>query len=525
MKAADLPQIYNAVEILEHNLPERSQKVALYSSERQMTFQDVSNEVNQVGNALKRLGVRMGDTVGILAPDSSQWVTSFFGTLKIGAIAVAMNSQLGPDQYDYILRDSRARVLIVHESLCSLLPIRDQHPTLEHLIVIRPPQAERADAVPMMDGVQINSSFKAWIGDEAKTLATAPTHRDDFCTLNYSSGTTGRPKGVLHAHKDYPLTAQLYGVDLLGLQESDRAFSVSKLFFTYGISGNLILSWYVGAALVLYAGSPRLVTGVLETIHQFQPTIFYNVPTGYISILQLPNIASQYDLSSLRLCVSAGAPLSPSVWQAWKEKTGLEIYEHIGCTETIAPFLSNRPGEVRAGSSGTPAVGYEVKIVDEQGVCVPQGEIGHLMVKGETTALFYLHQYEKSRQTFCGEWFSTGDKFYVDEDGFYWYSGRVDDMFKVGGIWVSPVQIENVISSHPAVSECAVVRQRDQAQLVKPKAFVCLAAGHHSSKALLVDLLRYCSKRLAAHQRPRWVEFIDQLPRTATGKTQRFKLR
>lgn len=514
MNAADLPQQYNAVDILERNLPERAQKTALYSTERTMTFQEVADEANQVGNALRRLDVRQGEVVGILAPDSAEWVTTFFGILKIRAISLGMNTLLEEAQYDYILGDSRVRVLIVHESLLpKVAALRDQHATLEHVIVIGQPQ--RAT----------DYKFGEWIADEATTLAAFPTHRDDFCTLNYSSGTTGQPKGVLHAHKDYPLTAQHYGVDTLQLTEADRALAASKLFFTYGISGTLILPWYVGASLVLYGGSPRMVRGVLETISNFQPTIFYAVPTAYISMLQVPDLTEAYDLSSLRICVSAGEPLPQSVWEAWHANTGLEIYEHIGCTETIVPFLTNYPGMVRAGSSGVPCIGYEVKIVDDDGLPVAQGEVGNLAIKGETTPLFYLHQYEKSRQTFRGEWYWTGDKYRVDADGFYWHQGRADDMLKVGGIWVSPTEVEQVINSHPAVAECAVVEQRDKAEFVRPKAFVCLSNGQASSKELLGELIQICTKELAAHKRPRWFEFVPELPRTATGKVQRFKLR
>ncbi len=262
MKAADLPEFYNMSEILEHNLPERGQKVALYSAERSMTFQAVSDEVNRVGHALKRMDVRFGDCVGILAPDSAEWVTTFFAIAKIGAIALGMNTLLKPDEYDYILRDSRVRLIVVHESLVSAIePIRDQHATLKHVVVIGDP--ERPD----------DRSFGAWIRDESTTLDTETTHRDDFCSLHYSSGTTGPPKGMLHAHKDYPLIAQLSGVDLFGIQESDRTFSVAKLFFVYGIGANLIFPWYVGASSVFYSGPPRQVAGVLKTIEAFNNTV------------------------------------------------------------------------------------------------------------------------------------------------------------------------------------------------------------------------------------------------------------
>ncbi len=513
MKAADLPQYYNICEILEHNLPERSQKIALYSDERSITFQEASDEVNRVGNALKRMDVRFGDCVGILAPDCAEWVTTFFGIAKMGAMALSMNTLLKPDEYDYILRDSRVRVIVVHESLLAAIePVRDRHTTLKQVVVIGQP--ERSEDV----------SFQDWIQSESTELEAEPMHRDDFCSLHYSSGTTGPPKGILHAHKDYPLIAQLSGVDLFGIRETDRTFSVAKLFFVYGIGANLIFPWYVGASCVLYAGPPRQVVGVLKTIESFKPSIFVCVPTVYTSILAFRHFGERYDLSSLRMCISAGEALPASVWQTWKVQTGLEILDTIGCTESYHTFLANRPGDIRPGSSGKPFPGYEVRVVDDDGRDVPQGEIGHLMVKGESIALFYLHQSEKTRQTFRGEWLFTGDRYYVDADGFYWHAGRGDDMLKVGGLWVSPIEIENVLQDHPAVQECAVIGQRDQAELVKPKAFVCLNEGYSSSDALLTELLQTCTAALDAHKRPRWLEFVEALPRTATGKIQRFKL-
>lgn len=514
MKAADLPQFYNACDILERNLPQRAAKVALYSSERALTFQAVAHEANQIGNALLRLGVRFGDCVGILAPDSAEWVTAFFGTIKIGAIAICMNTLLQAQEYAYILRDSRARVLIVHESLLPLLaPIRDEQTTLQQVIVIGQPQ-HPADL-----------AFQPWLAQEASELATASTQRDDFCSLHYSSGTTGQPKGMFHAHKDYALIAQHTGVELLGLDENDRTFAVAKLFFVYGLGGNLVLPWYVGASIVLYAGSPRLATGVLETIARFKPTVLYSVPTSYITKLTVAGLAARYDLSSLRLCLSAGEALPAAVWQQWKDETGLAILDTLGCTETFHTFLANRPTDLRPGSSGKPSPGYEVKVVDEEGNVTPTGVIGNLLVKGESTVLFYLHHYEKSRQTFRGEWLFTGDKYYVDEDGFYWHAGRSDDLFKVGGLWVSPVEVESVLIRHAAVLACAVVGHADAQGMVKPKAFVCLKEGYAASPALLRDLLRHCGETLAAYKCPRWVEYVAELPKTATGKIQRYKLR
>ncbi len=513
MRASDLPLYYNAVDILERNLPERADKTAMYSDERNLTFQGAADEVNQVGNALKELGVGIGDYVGILSLDSPAWVASFFGAVKIGAIAIGMNTLLKGYEYDYILRDSRARVLIVHEKLLPVLDeIRGQQQFLEHVVVIG--QAQRKGDLSYVD----------WINGSPTELAAAPTHREDFCSLNYSSGTTGEPKGIHHAHKDYPLSAQNWGVNVLGMRENDRTFSVAKLFFTFGTGGNLIFPWYAGASVVLYAGPPRVATNVLEQIDRHHPTIFYNAPTGYASAMAVENF-TEYDLSSLRLCVSAGESLPAPIWQDWKNTTGVDIIDGIGSTEMFHIFLSNRPSDIRPGSSGKPFDGYELKISDDEGNKLPQGEIGNLLVKGETASLAYLHQYEKSRKTFLGEWLFTGDKYTIDEDGYYWHAGRSDDMLKAGGIWVSPVEVESTLISHEAVLECAVIGLPDRSNLIKPKAFVVLNEGYTASDALVQQLVEYCKGKIAAYKRPRWIEFVEELPKTATGKIQRFKLR
>jgi benzoate-CoA ligase family protein len=514
MRAADLPLYYNAVDILERNLAVRANKVALYSPERNLTFQEVANEANQVGNALKKLGLRMGDYVGILCLDVAEWVTCFFGVVKIGAIAIGMNTLLKPHEYDYILKDSRARVLVIHQMLLPLFDqIRAEQPFVEHVIVIG--QAGRPTDL----------NYHDWISAESAHLESAPSHRDDFCSLNYSSGTTGEPKGILHAHKDYPLTSQLWAVNVLGLREADRTFAAAKLFFTFGTGGNLIFPWYVGASMVLFAGPPRIPTNLLEIVDKFKPTILYNAPTGYAAIMAVPDFTTKYDLSSLRLCVSAGESLPAPIWHDWKAKTGLDIIDGIGSTENYHIFISNRPGDIRPGSSGKPFAGYELKIVDDEGNPVPRGEIGNLLVKGETAALFYLHQYERSQRTFCGEWLFTGDKYYVDEDGYYWHAGRSDDMLKVGGIWVSPVEVESTLINHPAVLECAVIGRADKDDLIKPKAFVVLNEDYPGSEELAKQLIQYCREQMAEYKRPRWLEFVKELPKTATGKIQRFKLR
>ena len=514
MKASDLPINYNMCEILEHNLEHRADKTALLSEHGTMTFREVSNQVNQIGNALTRLGVRFGECVAILCPDRPEWVTTFFATAKIGGVVLGMNTLLTTEEYDYILKDARVRVLVIHDSLLELVePILRNHNILSKVIVIG------AD-----EGANY-TTFNDWIDSEDNKLEFERTHRDDFCSLHYSSGTTGMPKGVMHSHKDYPLIAQLSGVNLFGLKENDRTFSVAKLFFVYGIGGNLIFPWYVGASCVLNSGPPRQAAAVLKTIETFKPTIFICVPTVYGAILSLPNFNERYDIGSLRMCMSAGEPLPVGVWNDWKDTTGIEILDTIGCTETYHTFMANRPGEVRPGSSGKPIAGYDVRLVDDEGKDVLDGVIGNLMVRGESTALFYLHQSEKTRHTFRGEWLFTGDQYLRDKDGFYWHQGRADDMLKVGGLWVSPTEIEEVLKEHVSVADCAVVGHYDNVGLLKPKAFVCLQDGVVPSDDLLGQLLKICAKKLDAHKRPRWLEFIGNLPRTATGKLQRFRLR
>jgi benzoate-CoA ligase family protein len=513
--AVDVPAHYNAVDVLERNLRPDAAKVAIESPDRTVTFQQASAETNQVAGALgTKCGLRIGEFVAILCLDQVEWATSFFGTLKAGGVAVGVNTTVTPADLDYILNDCRARVLIVHESLLPTIDrIRDGQRFLEHVVVVgRSPRPSDPD-------------YSAWIGDQPTEAQAAPTHRDDMCMLNYSSGTTGEPKGIPHAHKDLPLTAQLYGVDGIGLREDDRTFSVAKLFFTYGSGGNLIWPWYAGASVILSPAPSRTATNLLETIDRFKPTVLNGVPTSYASMLAVDRFVETYDLSSIRMCVSAGEALPVAIWEDWKQRTGHEIVEGIGTTENFALYLTNRLDDTRPGSVGKPVDGYEIRIVDGVGQPVPSGETGNLVVKGETAALSYLHQYAKSHQTFLGEWLATGDRFYEDADGYYWYVGRSDDMLKVGGIWVAPVEIENALTRHDAVLECAVVGHPDQSDLIKPKAFVVLQRGYAASDELARELIAHCATELAAFKRPRWVEFVDELPRTTTGKLQRSKLR
>lgn len=517
MRATDLPLYYNAAAILENNLSERAQKPGLFSLERNLTFAQVNRESNQVANALQQLDVHFGETVAIFCLDQPEWVISFFGALKIGGIAAGLNTLMTSSELDYILRDCRARVLIMHWSLWgTFAPIVAAQPHLEHVVVVGGNgQAHLENTI----------SYDRWIEEQAFEFETVQTHREDLATLNYSSGTTGQPKGILHAHKDLPLIAEYWGKQTLGLSESDRTFAGAKLFFTYGTGGNLIFPWYVGASIVLFSGSPRKATNLLEMVARFQPTIFYNAPTGYATALALPDLESRFDLSSVRLCVSGGENLPAAIWEQWLARTGIPILNGVGCTEVYHNFISNRPNDMCPGASGKPVPGFELKIVDLDGNPVTDGEAGNLMVRGDTLALNYLHQYERSKRTFQGEWFSTGDQFRCDADGYYWHEGRSDDMLKVGGIWVSPMEVEAILIKHTAVVECAVVGWRDADDLIKPKAYVTLNDGYSPNDSLANTLIEHCRASLAGYKRPRQIKFVDELPKTATGKIQRFKLR
>jgi len=514
VKAADLPLRYNAVDILERNLAERADKVALASDARTLTFAEMAAEVDRVAHGLTRLGVRRGDVVALLALDSAEWVASYFAVIKLGGIAASFNTLLTPAEYEFMLNDCGARVLVIDSSLfLAIEPLRPHLEWLEHTVVIGGSGHAHHDYARLVAA-----------SPAGQPLAAVRTHRDDFCCLNYSSGTTGEPKGILHAHKDLALTGELVGSRTLRLRPEDRTFAVAKLFFTFGTGGNLIFPWWVGASIVVYPGSPRQARSVLATIDRFKPTVFYTAPTGYASMLAESGLTREWDLSSLRLCVSAGEALPAPIWHRWKESTGLEIIDGIGSTENYHMFIANRPGDVRPGSSGRPIEGYQVRIVDESGRDVVPGQVGNLLVRGETAALLYLHRYQRSQQTFQGEWLDTGDKYSVDEEGYYWHAGRSDDMLKVGGIWVSPVEVESCLLGHPDVAECAVIGHADDAGLIKPKAFVVVKQGA-ATEHLADRLIEHCAAQMAHYKRPRWVALVPELPKTATGKVQRFRLR
>lgn len=486
-------------------------KTAFFYRDEEITYQDVLENVNRTGNALRGLGLELENRVALLLLDCPEFVYSFFGAIKIGATAVPLNTLLRPPDYRYLLNDSRAKVIVISDELLPQLEaIRDDLRYLQHVIVV-------GKAGPHVD-------YHRLIAEASPDLEAEPTSRDDMAFWLYSSGSTGFPKGAVHLHHDMLYITDLGIKEIIRNTAEDRMFSAAKLFFAYGLGNGMYFPMRVGGSSVLLPDRPT-PEAVFETITRYRPTIFYGVPTLYAQMLQVEGAESRYDLSSLRLCVSAGESLPPELLARWKSQFGHEICDVIGSTEALHIFIANRPGQVKPGSTGQIVPGFEAKIVDEDGREVDPGDVGTLLVKGGSTAPFYWNKHLKSQQTMLGEWLNTGDKFRCDADGFYWFAGRSDDMLKVGGIWVSPIEVENALAEHESVLETAVVGTMDTDDLVKPKAYVMLRQGYTASPTLETELKEFVKTKIAHYKYPRWIEFVDDLPKTATGKIQRFKLR
>ena len=505
-----IPRDYNAAEdLLGRNLKAgRGSKTAFIDDAGSITFAELATRANRFGNGLKALGLQMEDRVMLAMLDTADWPVAFLGAIKAGIIPIAANTLLTTKDYAFMLGDSRAKALIVSEALLpQFAPILGQFPFLKHVIVAG---KNAAGHVPFDDIVAKGSP----------ELAAAPTTCDDACFWLYSSGSTGAPKGTVHIQSSMIMTAEFYAKPILGIREDDVVFSAAKFFFAYGLGNSLSFPLAVGATTVIMGERPT-PDSVFKRITEKKPTIFYGVPTLYAALLASPNFPAK-GTHRLRVCTSAGEALPAEIGRRWTEKTGTEILDGIGSTEMLHIFMSNRPGEVRYGSSGKPVPGYEVKVLDDAGHPVKAGEVGDLYICGPTSAAYYWNQREKTRATFQGEWTKSGDKYIFDADGYYTYAGRSDDMLKVSGIYVSPVEVEAALITHPSVLEAAVVGHMDENQLVKPKAFVVLKQGEKATVAQLQDFVK---EKLAPYKYPRWVEFVSELPKTATGKIQRFKLR
>jgi len=515
-----VPDQFNvATAFLDRNLAEgRGAKIAIYHEGTAYSYTQVAELANRVGNGLRDLGVDMEQRVALLLLDSPEFAAAFFGTIKIGAVSVPVNTTLRPNDYIYMLNDSRARVLFAHASLWKQVRhILPELKYLRHIVVVGLAQDGEQETATYHD-------FEKWAFKASATLEVAETSKDDSAYWLYSSGSTGFPKGCVHLQHDTSYCVEYYAKPTLGISESDITFSAAKLYFAYGLGNNLTFPFAVGAGAVHYPGRP-LAEDMFKVVEQYRPTIFYGVPTLYASMLALPEAVKRFDFSSVRVCVSAGESLPADILRRWEDAFHVEILDGIGSTEILHIFISNRAGEIRPGSTGKLVPGYEALITDESGHAVKQGDIGNLLIRGDSTTAYYWNKHEKTKDTINGHWIHTGDKYYQDADGYFWYCGRSDDMLKVGGQWVSPVEVEGALIAHPAVLESAVVGHADADELIKPKAYVVLKSGYEPSGALEDELKNFVKGRLAPFKYPRWIEFAPELPKTATGKIQRFKLR
>jgi benzoate-CoA ligase family protein len=520
--SVQFPERFNMADyFLYHNLEEgRENKVCLYFKDQTFTYADAARMSNRAGNALRELGVEMEDRVLIVLPDGPEFVWIWFGAARIGAVITMVNPLLPAEDYCYYLDYTRARVAIIHESF--LTPFLEAAQTSEYLravLVVRNEGAvEQGRIAPGHRRAKI-LSFAEAVASQANSCRAADTHRDDIAIWLFTSGSTGHPKGAVHLQHDLPFNTEVFAKRTMGVNENDLTVSVPKLFFGYATGTNLLFPFAVGGATALFSerSTPEKL---FEVIERYQPTILTTVPTMINGMLNAEN-ASDYDLSSIRFCYSAGEALPVELYHRWKESFGVEICDGIGSAEMFHIYITNRPDDVKPGSLGRIVEGYEAKIVDAEGTEVPTGEMGTLKIKGDSASLCYWNAHEKSKETFAGDWCTTGDQFHVDLSGYYWYHGRTDDMLKVGGVFVAPSEIENCLLQHEAVLECAVIGHDDGDGLVKPKAFIVAREGSEPTEALAGEIKQFVKSHIALYKYPRWIEFVPSLPKNDRGKIDR----
>lgn len=504
---------YNAVSwLLDRNIEAgRGDKLAYTDTVSELTYRGLQQQTCRVANFLRRLGVRREERVAMIMLDTVDFPAVFLGAMRAGVVPVPLNTLLTTDQYAYVLADCRARVLFVSEALFpAVKDIVGRMPDLDCVVV------SGANAF----GHKLLSEELA---RESDSFATVATHEDEPAFWLYSSGSTGMPKGVRHLHGNLAATAETYAKQVLGIREDDVCLSAAKLFFAYGLGNALTFPLSVGATTILNSERPTPAL-MFKLLNRYNPTIFYGVPTLFAAMLNDESLKNEQAGDRLRICTSAGEALPETVGKAWQARFGVDILDGVGSTELLHIFLSNAPGDIKYGTSGRPVPGYQVRLVNESGQDVPDGEVGEMVVHAPSAGEGYWNQRHKSRSTFEGYWTRTGDKYVKDAEGRYTYCGRSDDMFKVSGIWVSPFEVESALITHPSVLEAAVVPDADPEGLLKPKAFVVLRPD--ADRATLHEVLKdHVKQKIGPWKYPRWIEVVDALPKTATGKIQRFKLR
>ena len=485
------------------------ERVAYQTDDGLVTYAELAALQNCCGNLLAAGGVELENRVALILYDSQELIASILGAMKLGAVPVVLNPYAPIDLYVYFLNDSRAKTVIIEDAVWQhLAPRRAELAALKNVIVRGESDTGAA-------------SLAALLKSASPVLEPAPTHKDDMCYWLYTSGSTGLPKAVVHLHHD-PYSCLQFAVPLCQFDESTFSFCFPKMFFALGLFSSVFLPLAAGAKALITQQRPTPAE-TFALLHQHRPTHFYCVPTFLNAMLQVPEAESGTDLSFLRYCACGGEPLPPRVYAEWRERFGVEWLDVMGLTETTFIALGNQPGQVRPGSSGRPTPGTEARIVDDNGQDVPVGQEGHLLLKMDSITPGYWLQQEKTRAVIVGEWLRTGDLYRQDEDGYFWFCGRSDDMLKVSGMWVSPLEIESVLMEHPAVYECAVVARRDTDGLDKVRAVVVRKAG--SDETVREELEAHVRAHLPPYKVPRWIEFADVLPKTVTGKLQRFALR
>ncbi len=500
-----------AVPFIDRHLEEgRADKVAIRTADGgEVSYGRLAAQVNRAGNALLGLGMAPGARMLMMVKDCPEFFYLFWGAIKAGIVPVPINTLLRASDYTFVLEDSNCAACVYSpEFAAEVAPA---------LAAAAPGPAHRL--ATQGDG----TTLAALMAEASERLDPAPATATDDCFWLYSSGTTGTPKGAVHAHRDMVVTSELYGVRTLGVRADDISFSAAKLFFAYGLGNAMTVPLWVGGSAVLLPGRPT-PQSTFEVIERFRPSVYYGVPTLYAA--QLKALESETrDLSSLRLCVSAGEALPADIHRRWKDRVGVDILDGIGSTEALHIFISNRSDDIKPGFSGRVVPGYRARILDGGGGEVATGDSGRLMIAGDSTAKYYWNNPEKTAATMVEGWLDTGDSYSRDADGYYLYGGRNDDMFKVGGIWCSPFEIEAKLIEHPKVLEAAVVGRADDNELIKPAAFIVLDDPAEAGEETAEELRQHCKQGLARYKYPRWFDFVETLPKTATGKIQRFKLR